>query len=374
MISKSDNDGGHPVDLLLPFLDNALSPPEMDSVRKHLETCPPCQGEVTYLRDITSKLDANNNVFCPEPWELYDFVHSGIDTQGKIANHLSVCELCEDEVKSLNETRSSHIIPKQTWNRMKTGFPQAGAKPVAPGSSFWKMPKLSFSFLKFPALASAAAAAILCVVLLYPGGRPDFTVALSSESWERPTIKLMSPKADMELKPKGLPLKAKDPSPRPEGATSQPQTKPESAAPDTRPTDSTSQTATENSRPKAAIIILLEGKSTGLSPEQVDLLYQQIIPTDYMRNRFEFVPPRSVRESVNRNEIRTGSITELLDSLKKGLHLNETLLIAIQKKNGTLEVRSDLYDVQNAKLLKQTTETGVTLEQLPSRLAELSRF
>ena len=373
MISKSDNDG-HPVDLLLPFLDNALSPPEMDSVRKHLETCPPCQNEVTFLRDITKELGAHNNVFCPESWELYDFVQSGIDTQGKIANHLSVCELCQDEVKSLKEIRSSHIIPKQTWNRMKTGFPQAGAKPVAPGSGFWKMPKLSFSFLKFPALATATAAAILCVVMLYPGGRPDFTVALSSESWERPAIKLMSPNADMELKPKGLPFKGKDPAPRPDEATTQPNTKPDSASPDTKQPDIASQAATENSRPKAAIIILLEGKSTGLSPEQVDSLYLQIIPTDYMRNRFEFVPPRSVTESINRNEIRTGSISELLDSLKNRLHLNETLLIAIQKKNGTLEVRSDLYEVQSGKLLKQTTETGLTLEQLPSRLAELSRF
>jgi hypothetical protein len=339
MTKNNSHDGGHPVDLLLPFMENSLDPAETATVKNHIEQCDHCAQELRLFEQITSALKTDKNVFCPEPWEIYEFVETGKDPGQKIANHLNECSLCRHEIEALKTEHAIQEMPKQIWKRLESGLPKNDVSKVVPVKkhSFWRLPHWSFSFLKIPVLATASAVAILCVVLLYPGSQPKLIVALSSEDWShsRHAVKLMSPSSQ----------------------------KTESRV---KPTDLT--------RPIAAIIVILDDPSPEFNSQRIDSLYQTIQPTEILKDKFEFVSPVRIKELINSGTIKPAPTKELLRGIKDSLNVSDAVIMTIRSQKGEFEIKGQLINTETGKVLKEKSETNINGSQLNARLRNISEI
>jgi hypothetical protein len=397
------------------------------------------------------------------------------------------------------------------WNELKQQLPQREANQAQPKAktTFWKLPNWSFSFLKIPMLITASAAAVLVVVLLYPGSQPKTVVAtksedtgrtpsdselrspiskraesrdaqeaspfglpptestdtklsesvgkqevapkpviaLSSEDWSHATVavKLMSPRstaAQKEPEPEknlmlmreggptaarsaaGLPNQGlvsisavptapkapKENLPKKSAAATQkapgvaPGSSASSAAAGGQGTAAVSAVPTWPSIPRGSVptksappdstkiagepgvttrvfpkptvapIILIGERSVRFNQEKIDSLYRSIQPTETQKNRFEFVSPQRLRELINEGKIKTGNTQELVDGLRTQLNVAKANLITILPKADKFDIKSELIDVGTGKVVQQKAEAGVSEEQLPLTLRDVSRF
>ncbi len=371
-MTQDDNNIDHPTDLLLSFMDDTLAVDEKKKVANHLQACDSCRTEMSVLRNITKVLKDNKALFCPEPWELFDYVKSGSDPKSRLRDHLSSCELCRNEVDTLRTRALSDSMPDQTWNNIVMALPRQGTRKDDQETKSISLLNWLYSFLKVPALATAALATVIFAFLLYPTGKPEFIATLSSEGWDAPSkrLKLMSPETDVALIPKGLPFKGKQ-APQSSGDSSK-----RAADSGPAPSAKSSKVSSENSQtlPKVVVVLMLDENSVRFSTEQIDSLYRHLKPNELMRSNFEFIPPRVVLETFGKKGVRTNQTNELLELMKTRLNADRVLLVSLTEKKQAFEIKSELFDVHNGQLLKQTTETGIPSGELPERLSGLSRF
>ena len=93
------------------------------AVENHLEQCLECSKELDALKQMIDVFRNDKSVFCPEPWELYEFIEKGEDPGGKLSQHLEQCPLCCAEVAEYRQTTIQKTLPAEIKNELKKVFP-----------------------------------------------------------------------------------------------------------------------------------------------------------------------------------------------------------------------------------------------------------
>jgi hypothetical protein len=311
----------HPSDLLLPYAEGLLTPIEKEVLEDHLRGCAQCASELEELRETIALLERNKEALCPEHWELYEYVHYGKDPRGLICRHLQQCEPCSETARELGEKISPEAMPDQVWASVKQRLPSTHRNaPSAEPDSETFIDRL-YRLFRFPAIAvGVATAAVLAFVLLTPPQMPQSVMALSSVAWENAP------------KPKGLIPSAK----------------------------------------RAAIVLTLKDFDPPWPRERIDALYEALAPPVEMYARFQIVPPRVVRESLDRSELRLAHTRALVDALAKKLSLAAVLVVTVTARGQGARVQVDLLDTSTGNVTYQKTEANIPWTNLDTAIRQLA--
>ncbi len=265
----------HPSDLLLPYAEDLLTPIDKETVEDHLRGCAQCASELEELRETIALLKGNKEAFCPEHWELYEYVHYGKDPAGLIGSHLQQCEPCKEAAHALSEKTAPEAMPDQVWAALMQRLPSTHRdSPLAEPDSESFIDRV-YRLFRFPAIAvGVATAAVLAFVLLRPPQMPQSVMALSSVAWEKAP------------KPKDLLPSAK----------------------------------------RAAIVLALKDFDPPWPKERIDGLYEALAPPVEMYARFHIVPPRVVGESLDRSDLKLPQTSAVVDALAKKLSLSAVVV------------------------------------------------
>jgi hypothetical protein len=164
-----------------------------------------------------------------------------------------------------------------------------------------------------PALAAGAiAAAVLMAVLLYPSEIPQSLMAPTSVTWEG--------------------------TPRPKSF--------------------------EPSANRLAMLIAFKGFDRPVPQAEVDALYQALAPTMELYERFQILPPKVVKDAVQKGRSALRDRTELLDRLKKRLNISYAVMVTITSRAGHAEIQVELVDTEGGKVKAEKTEANVSEKEL----------
>ena len=241
----------HPDALLLPYVEDMITPPEKAEVEEHLSTCDQCASRAEELRETTAALKQNKQAFCPEPWELHDFAQSGNDPHGVISLHVEHCPLCSEDLGAWKMAQSEEPMPAELWNRLRERLPREAPKQVSPERPRWVQTiwESLARFWRAPAMAVGVAAAVLVlVVTFYPRDMTQPMIALSSVSWE------------------GIP-------------------KPKSI------------------QKNAAFVVLFKDFKDPVPQKQIDSLYEALKPSMELNERYGIVSPAEISEAVKSGQV-----------------------------------------------------------------------
>ncbi len=229
--------------LLLAYVEDLLDPQQRVLVEGHLLQCGRCVEEVHSLREVIHTLKRHRDAFCPEPWEIYEFVKFGRDPENRVALHLERCPADRDMAR-LFDTRHE-VIPKALWEKVR-GI-------TRPKEEENWLSRLADRFRRpwsMPALGAAAmAAAVLVLVLVMPRETYRPVAALSMVSW--------------------------DEVPKPKNTT----------------------------RPRVTVLLSFKGITPGPDQDQIDALYKAISPDMDLYESYSLVPPSEVKRAAERREI-----------------------------------------------------------------------
>lgn len=351
--SNTSTTSEHPKDLLLPYLEGSLSPADKARVLSHIQTCADCSTELKDLEEIGSVLKLNKEeAFCPEPWELCEFVQTGKDPTGRFSKHLARCDFCREEADACRILPERDVMPQELWERGKDllARPVLSQKPREARHRLTGLSDWISSLLNVPVLAMAAAAAVLVIVVLYQGkplvpspqttpgpavsAKAKRVIALSSVKWDRDDgIELMSP----------VP------------AVPQPVTEPG-----------------QIKKRRIAMLIFFENLPYPFKQERIDRLYEAIRPTAAVNERFSVLTPDELKEAINKGQIKTGEKDEILKGLQDKLKVSDAIFITIAAKSDRFDVESELLDAKSGDRVKEKTKTGVRDSQLPLKVREAS--
>jgi hypothetical protein len=127
------------------------------------------------------------SVFCPEPWELYDFVETGSDPDGTIGPHMVECSLCSEEAASLRSGFADARMPDAVREAFLPRCFPAAKHEARPQRMGFGARLVSVLVARVPILAlGSAAAAIFLALYLNVSGEPEPVLGLASVSWEDP--------------------------------------------------------------------------------------------------------------------------------------------------------------------------------------------
>ena len=298
--SRPPNATGHAGDLLLPYVEGRLRPDEATRVEEHLSACSQCSSEAEELRSLILALKANKDAFCPEPWELYEFVRYGADPDRRIARHVAMCTSCAELAGSFTLEHQPLAMPPGLLAQLKQRLPGRVPEKTSTAPGFADLLERFPRWLRVPALAAGAAAAVvLLVVLLYPREIPQSVVALSSVAWEQ--------------------------APRPKQF--------------------------QPSRPKVAIILAFKGLNTRAPQKEVDSLYESLAPDMSIQERVQILPPADLKEAIRNGIVNARDQDDLLTSLGTGLGVSQAVVVTIETGPQGVRVDSRLMDTSAATVI-----------------------
>lgn len=311
----------HPDDLLLPYVEDALSRGDALTVEKHLAKCPDCAGKVKGLREAIGAMRTHGEAFCPEPWELYEYVFHGEDPDGVVEKHVQTCRECESICHVWTSERGKETLPPNLWVKLKDRFHEPAQ--TTPGSQA-QVRVLKPRFLRrfmFPSLAlGAAAAAILVVFLMLPREIPQSAIATSSVSWQGTP------------KPKALP----------------------------------------RSRHRTALIISLRGFPTRWPEQRIDTLYRAIRPGMDVYESFDLISPQRVTEAVHESGQPLRNTRDVVTLLGHELNVSRVAVVSIRSADGGLTVQGNLVDATSGTSLERVPETRVSTGDVESAVAQVA--
>ncbi|MFA6222228.1 MAG: zf-HC2 domain-containing protein [Desulfomonilaceae bacterium] len=338
----------HPADLLLMYVDEGLSTNERRLVENHIRECAECSEEIESLGLVVNILRTDKGVFCPEAWELYEFIEEGTDPTGRIAQHLEDCPLCCAEVAQYREGFATTKLPDKIKNELEKSFPtRVHSRRFAGKSGFAWAPGWLNSIFKTPALAlGAAVAAILAVILLYPHGTIPTFIGVSSENWE-------------ETGPQAIPKSLFSEAPaRQKIAKSAPLVGHGASKP----------MLFEAPKLKLAPIIIFHGFEKPLPQSTIDSLYEGLKPTVELEKRFQFSTPAELKQFVDKVADRHLSPTEALSEFYKESSINFALLQNVKADKDKFELKSQLIDTHNGQILAESIQSRLSGTELASRV------
>lgn len=340
----------HLTDLLPMYVDDRLSTDERRLVENHIKECAPCSEEVESLRLVINILRKEKTVFCPEPWELYEFIEKGTDPSGKMAQHLEDCPLCCAEVAEYKEGSATNKLPDKIKNELRKSFPKPGhSEKFEWKSGFTWAPGWLNSVFKTPALAlGTAVAAILAVILLYPHGTPPVSIGVSSENWE-------------ENGPQGTP----------KSLFSNAHARKEIHQP--VPSGSRGAARTlflDGTKPRVVSIIVFHGSNKPEIQSTVDSLYQALKPNAEIKKRFKFSTPDQLKDFLEKTSDRKLSPTEALSQFYKEFSVNLALIVNVKPNKEKFGLTTEVVDTRTGQSLAEFTRDAITSADLASTVGK----
>jgi hypothetical protein len=307
----------HPDGLLLPYLEDMLSPEERLDLERHLRGCERCSSELRELDRITASLRENKPAFCPDSAEIIQFSEGGHDPEGRISRHLKACPTCLALVEACRTESPPETMSPELWARLQERLGTKGGTrvPVLEETSPGFAERFR-NWFRVPAFAAGAvAAAILLVVVLYPR---DFTVpnmGLSSVTWEGVP------------KPKAI-------------------------------------------RDRAVFLMTFKGLAEPLPQKRIDEIYQALKPDMELSERFEVISPSELRAAAKSGEVWLDpkQLKETVESLHKKLNASRVAMITLEPSNGKYSVKVELWDAASGASLNQKAESGIPENSLPDKI------
>ncbi|MCX5873804.1 MAG: zf-HC2 domain-containing protein [Deltaproteobacteria bacterium] len=279
----------HPKDMLLAYLEGTLSGERSATVEAHINTCHECALDLDSLGKLAGLLKTEKEIFCPEPWDLLEFIETGQDPQGRLAKHIERCPLCCAEVVDYRETAIQKTLPSEIKAELKKAFPKSAQsrssneKKVLVRALDWlnsifRFPTLDWlnSIFRFPTIAiGTAVAAILAVILLYPHGTVPTFIGVSSENWKE-----IVPQATPKSLFSGVPARKEiaKPAPRVGHGASKPM-------------------LFEAPKPRLAPVIIFHGFEKPLPQSTIDSLYEGLKIPILNTGPIEAIPGQSRRST-----------------------------------------------------------------------------
>ncbi|MEI8182635.1 MAG: hypothetical protein WCG29_08015 [Desulfomonile sp.] len=251
-------------------------------------------------------------------------VVSRIDRATTSLEQLRECGMKDSAAEALNL-----VVPRSSL--------QASVVRPARTSSVWETVTNSFSvfeewlapLFRVPVTALAtAAAAVLLVVVMLPQGVPEPIVGLSGEKWEKPQLTLMSPKS---LATKPVPTQ-------------------------------------EAEKPRMALLLSFKDFQKPLAQEIIDSSYRAIRPTASMEREFDILSPDKIKEAVDKQEIRTGNLKELLDDVAKKFRASKALIFTVTSKGDRFEIESELKNLETGQSTTLSAEKDVSGKDIHAAL------
>ncbi len=338
----------HPKDLLPIYIDGELAEKDRVAVENHLDQCLECSEELEALKQVVDVLKTDKSVFCPEAWELYEFIETGEDPEGKLVQHLEDCPLCCADVAEYRETAIQKTLPSEIKTELKGSFLKPAQRQISNESKIFAWAKgWLTSIFKMPTLTLATAvAAILAVVLLYPHGSSPVFIGVSSENWEE---------ASFSATAKSLVSDAheREEIAKPVRPTIREASKPRlSAAP----------------KPRVAPIVLFHGFEKPLPQSTVDSLYEQLRPSEELEERFQFSTPADLKQFLDKVADRHLPPAQELSEFYKESSINFALIENVKAEKDKFGLKSQLIETRNGKILAESIESRLSETDLASRV------
>ena|GEM_PF-1125281 len=346
----------HPQDMLLGYLEGTLSVEDHDMVAGHLGQCEECASEIDSLGKLAEILKSKKHVFCPEPWEWYEFIENGYNPGGRLSSHLEICPLCSAEVAKYNHNSTQETLPTVIKEALKEAYPETPfPKHSEAQDRFAWIPNWLSPMFRFPTLAfGAALAAILAVVVLYPRGNVQIFLGVSSEDWEE-----AMPVAKSAL-PKSVPAQKES---KAVGANSQFH----NHTPKSR--------SVERSKPKVATVVVFSGFDKPLPQSTVDSLYEALRPTSEWERRFEFSTPLQLKKFLDSSNNQNLSPTQVLNEFYMQSSITFAIVVKVEAQRDKFGLRTVIIDARSGKTLAESVRNGLQGTELASAAREsLSLF
>lgn len=310
--------------LLLRYLEGSLTEDEKREVSGLLRESAQAQMELESLQTIVRELKTDKRIFCPDLVDIAEFVNTGKDPTGEMAEHLGECLSCREEALLFKGFRPADTIPPEIWSRVRTKFKERA--PLAPpptedrskGFTAW----LS-SLFRMPILAGASAIAIvlLLILFLYPWQEPRTMLALSSVSWDTDlTTKVPFPHADRE---------------------------------------------------RAAFVILLRDFAPPLSQNRIDSLYEALVPDEQQTTRYDLASPSQIKAAIEGLEPNEGSLEKAGRILSNKLGVRRIVVLTLIAEHNRIKIKAQSKDASSGKPKGQTVETLSSNDTLTPTLRKL---
>jgi hypothetical protein len=340
----------HPKDLLLGYFEGSLSVEESAMVQDHVAQCNECALDLDSLGKMVGLLKTEKEIFCPEPWDLLEFIETGQDPQGRLAGHLEKCHLCCAEVADYRETAIQKTLPAEIKAELEKVFQQSAKSHGARDeTAFVRALDWLNSIFRFPALAiGTAVAALLAVLIIYPRGTVPTFVGVSSENWEE-TISQVTPKSLFSDAPA-----------RKEIAKSAPLVGHGASKP----------ILFEAPKPRLASVIIFHGFKKPLPQSTIDSLYEGLKPTVELEKRFQFSTPAELKQFLDKVADRHLSPTEALSEFYKESSIKFALIANVKAEEDRFGLKSQLIDTQNGKILAESIESRLSDAELASSIKD----
>ena len=309
---------------ILAYVEDALSPEEREEVEAEMRDSEKSFKEVKELDVITSAMKFHKlEIFCPEPWELYEYASTKSDPSGVIARHVESCPECLAEVESFATPYKKEAMTSAVQAAFRDTFSQPKVRTPAPVSTtLTDRIKEFFSWMAgapLAPLATAAAVAVL-VIMVFPRGGVETTLGLSQTAWTQD---------------KGVPK-------------------------------------TILKRPRAAAVIALKGFDKPMDPARLDEIYKRLEPSGDVQQRIELVSPTKLSAALGDMAKKPLNQEALTARLKDDLNVSRLLIVTVSPSESRFNVSGELIDLKSGAITKGRDELDVSGPQLPDTIAALS--
>jgi Putative zinc-finger len=340
----------HPADLLPMYVDEGLSTDERRLVENHIRECAPCSEELESLKLVINVLKKEKTVFCPEPWELYEFIEQGTDPSGKMAQHLEDCPLCCAEVTEYKEISSTNKLPDKIKNEIRRSFPNQGHSEKFRWKSWfaWASEWLRSLFPVRALALGTAVATIFLAIFLYPHETLPPYIAASSENW----AKIGTPGTPKSIFSEAHSRKGVRQS-APLAGSGTP-----------------NRLFLEAAKPRVATIILFQGLKKPEPQSTIDSLYQALEPWPEMKTKFQFLTPVQLRDFLEKASDRKVSPTQALNQFYKEFSVNLALIANVKPNKEKFGLTTEVIDTRTGQILAESTRDDITRGDLASALGQ----
>jgi hypothetical protein len=313
--TRPPNTTEHPEELLLPYVENLLSGDDRAMVEEHVRTCRRCASTAEELRNTVSLLRQHRGAFCPEPWELYEYVHYGVQPDAALREHLDRCDACRAVMETLTSLEPAEAIPSAVLEKIRGGRPRSTEIRLRGPARWWDVLHRFFRRPVFGAAAAAVAVALV-VFALFPREVSQYPMALSSVAWESTP-------------------------------------KPKAFAP---------------SMPRVAVVLAVRQCSTPLPQRTLDSLYEGLAPTMDLYERFQILSPAMVRNALRKVSGPIDSRERLLEDLRSRMDVSLACLVTIECKGEQFNVQAEVVDTTSGAVRASRTQSGVSPSKLETEV------
>lgn len=315
--------GEHPEDTFLSLLEGRLSQEERAMIENHITECTECSREYKTFTSIVDHLKTNKDLFCPEPWQLHEFLETGRDPDGNVSDHIHRCALCQEEIAAYEHRPVTVELPERVRVELERRI--CNETQTATGSSLASVASRFIEWLtsasRISGVAVAAAAAVLALVLIYPREHVTQFAGLSTVTWNEPQGALVPKTGLFEAK-----------------------------------------------KPTVGALIVFQGFKKPPNQELVDELYRALRPTVEMRRAFGFVPPSDIRTMVAEEGLDSSNWKTMMEKLRTRFGAADAIVAELAPAGDRFRIEWQLIQIEPYRVLKKEVREGVSEKELPAAM------